>query len=224
LYNFLINSTIPFNGSTSKISTVLGLDSEKIRREIMSILEGEGSMRSKKLAEKVFIEKGIGSEKTVYRELKAMTENGNVRKTGSGYHISYDLPSATEKHRLILFHLLEYAENNFEHLHHSHIRITNMNRFIPLEGLMDIVTGIKQLQMIETRFRIFKLYPGLKKLEDWDNLEKQIEKNWKFIRSLLIKNMNRSGKSDIVGEVLMNFQPMMYGVMTSVEKDVHGPV
>ena len=200
----------------------MGVDSDEIRNEIKRILEKEGSFRSKKLADEVV--KKVGSEKTIYREIKAMAENGDIRRTGSGYNISYDIPSATEKHRLVLFHLLEYAENNWEHLDRSHIKIVNKKQLVPLEALMDIVSGIKQLQTIETRFRIFKMYPALKKSKDWGNLEKQIEENWKFIRSLIIHNINRSGKSDIVGEVLMNFNPIMRGVMTSIGKDEHEPV
>jgi len=197
----------------------MGLDTEEIRNEIKRILEGEGSHRSKRLADEVV--KKVGSEKTVYREIKAMAESGVIRRDGSGQHISYDIPSATEKHRLVLFHLLEYAENNWEHLDRSHFKIVNKKQLVPLEALMDIVSGIKQLQTIETRFRIFKMYPALKKSKDWDKLEKQIEKNWKSIRALIAHNIERSGKSDIVGEVLMNFNPIMRGVVTSVGKDEH---
>ncbi|KAF6249863.1 hypothetical protein HX860_05190 [Marine Group I thaumarchaeote] len=193
----------------------MGLDTEEIRNEIKRILEREGIHRSKRLADEVV--KKVGSEKTVYREIKAMAESGVIQRTGSGQHISYDIPSATEKHRLVLFHLLEYAENNWEHLDRSHFKIVNKKQLVPLEALMDIVSGIKQLQTIETRFRIFKMYPALKKSKEWDKLEKQIEKNWKSIRALIAHNIERSGKSDIVGEVLMNFNPIMRGVMTSVD-------
>jgi len=200
----------------------MGLHTEEIRSDIKRILEKEGIMRSARLTDKV--EVVVGSEKTIYREIKAMAENGDIRKTGSGHNISYDIPTATEKHRLVLFHLLEYAENNWEHLDRSHIKIVNKKQLYPIEALGDIVFGIKQLQTIETRFKIFKLYPALKKSKDWEKLEKQIEKNWKFIRSLIIHNIERSGKSDIVGEVLMNFQPVMRGFMMSVGKDKHEPV
>ena len=200
----------------------MGLHTEEIRSDIKRILEKEGIMRSARLTDKV--EVVVGSEKTIYREIKAMAENGDIRKTGSGHNISYDIPTTTEKHRLVLFHLLEYAENNWEHLDRSHFKIVNKKQLVPLEALMDIVSGIKQLQTIETRFRIFKMYPALKKSKDWDKLEKQIEKNWKSIRALIAHNIERSGKSDIVGEVLMNFNPIMRGVMTMVEKNEHEPV
>ena len=90
----------------------MGLDTEDIRREIIRILESEGFMRSARLAEKV--EERVGSPKTIYREIKAMAESGLIRRTGTGQHISYDLQSATKKHRLIILKLLEYAENNYE--------------------------------------------------------------------------------------------------------------
>lgn len=193
----------------------MGLHTEKIRSEIKRILAGEGTMRSARLADK--IEVVVGSEKTIYREIKAMAENGDIRRTGSGHNISYDIPTNTEKQRLVLFHLFEYAENNWEYLYRSYSKIVKKKQFYPMEALADIVFGIKQLQTIETRFKILRLYPALKKLKEWDNLEKQIEKNWKSIKWLMAHHIESSGKSDIVGEVLMNFQPIMRGVMTSVD-------
>lgn len=193
----------------------MGLHTEKIRSEIKRILAGEGTMRSARLADK--IEVVVGSEKTIYREIKAMAENGDIRRTGSGHNISYDIPTKTEKQRLVLFHLFEYAENNWEYLYRSYSKIVKKKQFYPMEALADIVFGIKQLQTIETRFKILRLYPALKKLKEWNNLEKQIEKNWKSIKWLMAHHIESSGKSDIVGEVLMNFQPIMIGVMTSVD-------
>jgi len=47
--------------------------------------------------------------------------------------------------------------------------------------------------------------------------------SWKSQKSIhnptKIHFIERSKKSDIVGEVLMNFQPVMRGFMTSVGKD-----
>jgi len=195
----------------------MGVDSEKIRHEIIKILETAGKTRSKKLAEMVFIEKGVGSEKTVYREIKAMKENGDIRKTGSGHHISYDIPNVTEKHRLTVLNLLEYAENNFEHLEYTHKKIVNKKNLVPMEILSDIVWGIQQLQKIETRTKIYKLHPGYKKTKEWGELKKQIEKNWKGITSLIIDDSKRPEESGLITQILMNFRPTMRGFMTSVD-------
>ena len=203
----------------------MGLDTEDIRREIIRILESEGFMRSARLAEKV--EERVGSPKTIYREIKAMAESGLIRRTGTGQHISYDLQSATKKHRLIILKLLEYAENNYEKQKRFHDKIINKEQLFPGEPLMEIVTGIQQLQKIEARFKIIKMFTALKKLEDYENLEKQIEKNWKSIRALIVHNVDQSQEPDLISQVLMNFEPIMYGFMTPVEmveqKPVSGP-
>ena len=200
----------------------MAIDSNEIRNEIIRILEEYGSHRSKRLADEVV--KKVGSEKTVYREIKAMAESGEIRKTGSGQHISYDLPSVTERNELVLLKLLEYAENNNEYLIRTQKEIAHKKQLFHIMVLGDIVFGIKQLQTIETRFRILKMFGALRKLEYFKKLEKQIEKNWRIIWSLIALDVARSKKSDIVGEVLMNFQPVMRGFMMSVGKDKHEPV
>jgi len=63
--------------STFHIVTVMALDSEEIRHEIREILKS-GRTRGKKLADQI-IEK-IGSEKTVYREIRLMCDSGEIRK------------------------------------------------------------------------------------------------------------------------------------------------
>jgi len=200
----------------------MAIDSNEIRNEIIRILEEYGSHRSKRLADEVV--KKVGSEKTVYREIKAMTVSGEIRQTGSGHHISYDITSETEHNELGLLKLLEYAENNNEYLIHTQKEIVYKKQLVHIMVLGDIVLGIKQLQTIETRFRILKMFEALRKLENFKKLEQQIEKNWRSIWKLIDLDVKRSKNADIVGEVLMNFQPVMRGFMTSVGKDKHEPV
>ena len=200
----------------------MGIDSNEIRNEIIRILEEYGSQRSKKLADQVL--QKVGSEKTVYREIKAMAENGRIRRTGSGQHISYDIQSVTERNEFALLQLLEYAKNNNEYLIRTQKTIAHKKQLYHIMVLADIVFGIKQLQIIETRFKILKMFGALRKLEYFKKLEKQIEKNWTIIWSLIALDVARSKKSDIVGEVLMNFQPVMRGVAMSVVMDKHEPV
>ena len=194
----------------------MGIDSNEIRNEIIRILEEYGSHRSKRLADEVV--KKVGSEKTVYREIKEMANSGEIRKTGSGQHISYDLPSVTERNELVLLKLFEYTENNNEYLVRSKKKFVTKKQLFHIEALADIVLGIKQLQTIETRFKILKMFGALRKLEYFKKLEKQIEKNWTIIWSLIDIDVKRSQSPDIVREVLMNFNPMMIGFMTSVGK------
>ncbi len=200
----------------------MAIDSNEIRNEIIRILKEYGSHRSKRLADEVV--KKVGSEKTVYREIKAMAVSGEIRQTGSGHHISYDITSETEHNELGLLKLLEYAENNNEHLIRTQKEIVHKKQLVHIMVLGDIVFGIKQLQTIETRFGILKMFGALRKLENFKKLEQQIEKNWRSIWKLIDLDVIRSKNADIVGEVLMNFQPVMRGFMTSVGKDKHEPV
>ena len=65
-------------------------NSEIIRTEIVRILNENGKIRGTELAKRV-IEK-VGNEKTVYREISALVETGEVeKKVHSRAHIEYEL-------------------------------------------------------------------------------------------------------------------------------------
>ena len=58
----------------------MALDTEKIRHEIREFLSDNGKSRSKDIADRV-LSLGIGSEKTVYHEIKEMWISGELDKT-----------------------------------------------------------------------------------------------------------------------------------------------
>ena len=80
-------------------------NSEIIRTEIVRILNENGKIRGTELAKRV-IEK-VGNEKTVYREISALVETGEVeKKVHSRAHIEYEL-----------INLYESVSNQLKNLH-----------------------------------------------------------------------------------------------------------
>ena len=194
----------------------MAIDSEPIRNEIKYILERVGVTRSAKLVAQV-IQK-VGSEKTVYREIKNMAKYGEIRKIGSGQNISYDIPSVTEQHNLLVWNLLDIVKNNYEYLDSLHAKIDSKTKLFHLEALMTIVTGIKQLQTVEARFKIMKIFPALKKLRVFDEIESQIEKNWRLSIALILHNLDQTQEPDLMSQVLRNFEPIRYGFLEPLQK------
>lgn len=194
----------------------MAIDSEQIRNEIKRILEGDGPTRSAKLVAQVV--QVVGSEKTVYREIKRMVVDGEIRKIGSGQNISYDIPSVTERHNLLLQNLLDFVKNNYEYLDRLHDKMDTKTKLYPMEALTTIVTGIKQLQTVEARFKILKMAPALKKLRVFYEIESQIEKNWRLIRALILHNLDQTQEPDLMSQVLRNFKPITYGFLEPLEK------
>ena len=80
-------------------------DSQIIRTEIIRILNENGKIRGTELAKRV-IEK-MGNEKTVYREISALVEAGEIeKKVHSRSHIEYEL-----------INLYESVNNQLKSLH-----------------------------------------------------------------------------------------------------------
>ena len=80
-------------------------NSEIIRIEIIRILNENGKIRGTELAKRV-MEK-VGNEKTVYREISALVESGDIEKrVHSRAHIEYELVN-----------LYESVNNQLKNLH-----------------------------------------------------------------------------------------------------------
>jgi hypothetical protein len=179
----------------------MSLDSDKIRQEIRKFLQSNGRSRSKKLADEVI--KKVGSEKTVYREIKLMYESGEIKKT--------------EKNRAeIEYELVEYAkimENNFKTLSKQLEEVSTdflkfkewvvskkpMPHYLP--KLFTFVQTIKRLNNIETRLRIISGFPAFQNSKSIPILQKQIDNIWSKILSLI----NHLEDDKLISELFMNF-------------------
>ena len=80
-------------------------NSEIIRTEIIRILNENGKIRGTDLAKRVI--QRVGNEKTVYREISALVESGEIEKrVHSRSHIEYEL-----------INLYESVSNQLKNLH-----------------------------------------------------------------------------------------------------------
>ncbi len=91
----------------------MALDSAEIRREIRNILTKNGPTRGKELADQV-IGKGIGSQKTVYREIKTMCDDELLERIeynrGNVEYELRDISVSIEKR-------LKFYEDTFQKAH-----------------------------------------------------------------------------------------------------------
>ena len=127
----------------------MALDSSKIRRKIRRILTENGRTRGKELADEVV--KTIGSEKTVYREIKAMYDEGELERTEHNRaKVEYELKDVTKIIEGKLQFLYNQAKNIYENLEKFHEDTYN-KKTIPSYGqrLFTLVFCIKQTQNIQ---------------------------------------------------------------------------
>ena len=186
--------------STFYLVTVMALDSDKIRHEIREILRS-GHTRGKQLADQV-IEK-IGSEKTVYREMKNMCDSGEIRKIEHNRaNIEYELVNLSDYVDNNLKQVLDFLDNVNDSLKRYDDRIKNEKITLQyIERLAGLVFDIKRLQNCESRLRILSLFPAFEKSKMFSEIHDKKEKTWKFLISLIAHNP----ESNFVNEMLVNF-------------------
>jgi len=185
----------------------MALDTIEIRSEIRRILESGGKLRSKELAEEVM--KKIGSEKTVYREIKKMAESGELQKfeINKG-HVEYELVEAAK-------HIDNFIGPLHNHLLEIDAHFSTFADYLerfqePLKyqmSLSDLVTEAKNLQKIETRLRIYKSFPAIKKSKYFRYSEKNLEKCWESI-VFHILHLSHDYAEKLLREFLINFEPV----------------
>jgi len=193
--------------------TVMGLDSDKIRHEIREILRS-GHTRGKQLADQV-IEK-IGSEKTVYREMKNMCDSGEIRKIEHNRaNIEYELVNLSDYVDNNLKQVLDFLDNVNDNLKRYDEQFENKKITLQyIQRLADLVFTIKRLQNCESRLRILSLFPAFEKSKMFSEIHDKKEKTWKFLISLITHNP----ESQFVNEMLINF-PANYVINPEVIKD-----
>ena len=185
----------------------MSLDTKEIRNEIRRLLELNGRMRSKQLADEVM--KKVGSEKTVYREIKKMEESGILQKFEiNKAYVEYEFVEAA-KH---IDHFIEPLYNHLNEIHEHFITFGNYLEGIQeplkyLQTLADLVSETKNLQKIETRLRIYKSFPAIKKSKYFPACEKKLEKCWGLI-NFHIFHQNKDNAEKLFQEFLINFEPV----------------
>ncbi len=190
----------------------MALDSAEIRREIRNILTKNGPTRGKELADQV-IGKGIGSQKTVYREIKTMRDDELLERTeynrGNVEYELRDISVGIEKR-------LKFYEDTLNEINDAlnelNSKMNNTKRPVMYaERLFTIVTRIKQLQKVETSFRIYGMFPAIRKSRHFTRQNKKVEELWKFIFEIV----SHQPEEKFLQEMFMNFRPVSIAKVTS---------
>ena len=189
----------------------MALDSDKIRREIRNILTKNGPTRGKELADQV-IGKGIGSQKTVYREIKTMCDDELLERIeynrGNVEYELRDISVSIEKRLKFYEDILNEINDELNELN-SKMNNTKIPHYI--FRLFSIVTSIKRLQKVETSFRIYGMFPAIRKSRYFTRQKKRVEELWKFIFEIV----SHQPEEKFHQEMFMNFTPLRIAKVTS---------
>jgi len=184
--------------STFHIITVMGLDTREIRHEIRRILRS-GPARSKDLADKVI--KKVGSEKTVYREIKLMCESGEIKKNESNRaNITYELVELSKEVGNHLSNMERQLDQMTQYLKESEEMLESKKDF-PVFLLSVMVTAIKELQKFQARMKILSYFPAIKKSKQFEGINLKSDKLWDYIFHL----MAHGEKGNLINELMINF-------------------
>ena len=175
-------------------------NSEIIRTEIIRVLNENGKIRGKDLAKRV-IQK-VGNEKTVYREISALVESGEIEKrVHSRSHIEYEL-----------INLYESVSNQLKNLHkeiraiHDEIKNfedpSNEQKFSYYERLRSTIHLINIVQSTESIMKLLSFYPAFKKDKMFSQVNRKIEDCWQGIMNIIA----HQPEEDFLNEVLANLR------------------
>ncbi len=183
----------------------MALDSNEIRREITNILRKNVRVRGKELADQV-IDRGFGSQKTVYREIQNMCDEGILIRTEiNRAKVEYELRELSEA----IEKRLEFYAYILDEIYDALTEFENemeekKSEMFYLHRLFGIAKRIKQLQKIETTFRILDAIQHMNKSRHFTRQKKKVEKLWKFINKLIAKQPEEK----FIYELFVNFKPI----------------
>lgn len=175
-------------------------NSEIIRIEIIRILNENGKTRGTDLAKRV-IEK-VGNEKTVYREISALVEAGEIeKKVHSRAHIEYEL-----------INLSESVNNQLKDLHSEielvYEEIVNFDEITKDEGfsfhqrLRSVIHQIHIVQSTDGIMKMLSYYPTFKKDKMYSQIIRKINDCWEAI----MNNITHQQENDFLNEILANLR------------------
>ena len=175
-------------------------NSQIIRTEIIRILNENGKIRGTELAKRV-IEK-MGNEKTVYREISALVEAGEVeKKVHNRSHIEYELINLYESVNNQLKNLHKEIETVFEEIKNFHI-ISNEEKFSFHERLRAIIHLIHIVQSTDGIMKLLSYYPAFKKDKMFSQVNRKIEDCW----GIIMDDITHQPEEDFLNEILANLR------------------
>ena len=136
-------------------------NSEIIRTEIIRVLNENGKTRGRDLAKRV-IQK-VGNEKTVYREISALVESGEIEKrVHSRSHIEYELIDLSESVSNQLKNLYEEIKIVQKEIK-NFVEKSTEDKLSYFERLRLTIHLINVVQSTESIMRLLSFYPAFKK-------------------------------------------------------------
>lgn len=175
-------------------------NSQIIRTEIIRILNENGKIRGTELARRV-IEK-MGNEKTVYREISALVEAGEIeKKVHNRSHIEYELINLYESVNNQLKNLHKEIETVFEEMKNFSM-ISKEESFSFHERLRAVIHLIHIVQSTDGIMKLLSYYPAFKKDKMFSQINRKIEDCWKII----MDDIAHQPEEDFLNEVLANLR------------------
>ena len=175
-------------------------NSEIIRTEIVRILNENGKIRGTELAKRV-IEK-VGNEKTVYREISALVETGEVeKKIHSRAHIEYELINLYESVSNQLKNLHKEINIIFEEIHKFE-QICKEEKISFYERLRSTIHLINIVQSSDSIMKLLSYYPAFKKDKMFPQIKRKIDDSWE----LIMNNIAHQPEEDFLNQTLENLR------------------
>ena len=175
-------------------------NSDIIRTEIIRILNENGKTRGTDLAKKVI--KKVGNEKTVYREISALVEAGEIeKKIHSKSHIEYELINLSESVNNQLKNLHKEVEIIFEEIT-NFVDLSKEEKFSFHERLRSVIHFIHIIQSTEGIMRLLSFYPAFKKDKMFSQINRRTNDCWEAIMNII----THQPEKDYLNEVLANLR------------------
>ena len=179
---------------------ILDKNSEIIRIEIIRILNENGKTRGTELAKRV-MEK-VGNEKTVYREISALVESGDIEKrVHSRAHIEYELVNLYESVNNQLKNLHSEIKTIFEEIENFD-NISKAENFSFHERLRSIIHLIQIVQSTDGIMKLLSFYPTFRKDKMFPQINRKIDDCWQAIMT----SISHQPEDVFLNEILANLR------------------
>ncbi|MBS1268479.1 MAG: hypothetical protein MAG458_01208 [Nitrosopumilus sp.] len=174
-------------------------NSEIIRTEIIRILNENGKIRGNELAKRV-IQK-MGNEKTVYREISALVESGEIeKKIHSRSHIEYELINLNESVNSQLQNLHKEMEMIFNEIKNFEIE-SREEKFSYHERTRSVIHLIHIVQSTDGIMKLLSYYPAFKKDKMFSQINRRISDCWQVIMELITHQPEEGFLNDILANL-----------------------
>ncbi len=175
-------------------------NSEIIKTEIIRILNENGKIRGTELAKRVI--KKVGSEKTVYREISALVEAGQIdKKVHSRAHIEYELINLSESVNTQLKNLHGEIEMIYGEIASFEI-ISKEEGYSYHQRLRTVIHQINIIQSTDGIMKLLSYYPAFRKDKMYSQITRKIDDCWESI----MKSITGQKEEDFLNEILANLR------------------